>query len=134
MDRVVPPIYRQVGRRLKAIRMAKGRTQEELAEQCKVGANHIGRIEAGSRRVRLETLEQISIALEVPLASLFPDLKPVPASKARSSGVREAVRGYPAPGFATETQIHEVISGLRELDRTSVSAVAVLVRQLLRAR
>jgi len=55
------------GRAIKIVRTAHGLKQSELAERLSVGASHLSLIEAGKRRPSLESLEEISRALKVPL-------------------------------------------------------------------
>ena len=54
--------------------MRKGMTQEELANTAKLHATHISLIETGRRSVRIETIEQLAIALGVQPARLMPSL------------------------------------------------------------
>lgn len=60
-----------VGLRVKAARDAKGITQEQLAAKIEKTPETISNLERGSVMTGLETLDQITRVLNVPLASLF---------------------------------------------------------------
>ena len=53
--------YIKLGKRIRAIRMAKGLTQEKLAEKSDLSANHISHIERANTMVGLPTLVQIAV-------------------------------------------------------------------------
>lgn len=55
--------YKHIGARIRAIRIEKKITQEQLAEAVGVGTSHISHIETGSGTASLETLVQIINAL-----------------------------------------------------------------------
>lgn len=136
MGRALPPIYRRVGLRLKAAREGREVTQEALAERCGIGTDYVGKIEAGTRRVQLETLEAVASALGVPLATLLPESISMPSGKLRGSIARDAAAELPAThaGLAREAEIQELVDGLRELDRAAVSSLSLLVRRMLTRR
>ena len=50
------------GQRLRSIRLAKGLTQEELAEKAGLHATYIGIIERGKQGASLDTIEKIGRA------------------------------------------------------------------------
>ncbi|MBI1944512.1 MAG: helix-turn-helix transcriptional regulator [Deltaproteobacteria bacterium] len=52
-----------VGAQLRALREARGLTQERLAEKVGVGARHLQKVEAGEVNVTLVTLVQFAEAL-----------------------------------------------------------------------
>lgn len=60
-----------VGGRIKALRKAKGWTQEQLAEASSLHYSYIGGVERGERNISLDTLEKIVGALQVPPMELF---------------------------------------------------------------
>lgn len=60
-----------VGGRIKALRKAKGWTQEQLAEASSLHYSYIGGVERGERNISLDTLEKIVAALQVPPMELF---------------------------------------------------------------
>lgn len=59
------------GRRLREIRLAKGLTQEALAEKASLHPTYIGGIERGERNLGLSNLLKLSVALSVSPSSLL---------------------------------------------------------------
>ena len=59
------------GQRLKTLRKARGITQEALAEMIKRTPETVSNIERGKYSPNLDTLERISVALEISLSSVF---------------------------------------------------------------
>src|SRR5688572_17613561 len=119
MTRGLPDIYRRVGARLKAERERQKITQEQLAERAQVGTSYLVKIEAGTRRAQLETLEDLAKVLRVPLAQLLPDRKPLPADgRTRASAAREGGAGYQRvrPSGASERELHDLVDLARDLD------------------
>jgi transcriptional regulator with XRE-family HTH domain len=80
------------GKAIRFVRAARGIPQKELASKIKADASLISRIEAGERNPSTETLEAISVALEVPLyllvllASEERELRGVPKGTAEKLG------------------------------------------------
>ena len=62
-----------LGMRIKAVRITKKMTQNELAAKCKLEKTGISRIEAGLTNPTVKTLHKISKTLEVHIAELFKD-------------------------------------------------------------
>ncbi|OMF02793.1 helix-turn-helix transcriptional regulator [Paenibacillus sp. FSL H7-0942] len=60
-----------VGERIRAIRKAKGLTQQQLAELSGLDDAYIGSVERGERNFSIDTLEKIVHALGMPLANFF---------------------------------------------------------------
>lgn len=59
------------GNRVRYFRKLKGLTQEELAKKADIHYTYVGGIERGERNISLETIEKISIALNVPPSVIF---------------------------------------------------------------
>jgi transcriptional regulator with XRE-family HTH domain len=59
------------GKQLRKLRMDKKLSQEMLANDANIPINQIGRIERAEISTSLSTLYKISIALDVPIQSLF---------------------------------------------------------------
>jgi len=57
--------YVDLGKRVRAYRMAKNWTQEYLAREIGVSTSFIGHIERGSRKASIDTLVQLANALEI---------------------------------------------------------------------
>jgi len=56
-------------------RMAKGLSQEKLAELANVHRTYLGDVERGLRNVALVNMHRIASALEQPLSSLVADME-----------------------------------------------------------
>ncbi|MHA6531716.1 helix-turn-helix domain-containing protein [Paenibacillus sp. BAC0078] len=63
-----------VGDRIRAIRKAKGLTQQQLAELSTLDDAYIGAVERGERNFSIDTLEKIVIALKIQPTELFQNL------------------------------------------------------------
>ncbi|WP_342420578.1 helix-turn-helix transcriptional regulator [Paenibacillus sp. FSL E2-0178] len=59
------------GDRIRAIRKAKGLTQQQLAELSDLDDAYIGAVERGERNFSIDTLEKIVTALKIQPADLF---------------------------------------------------------------
>lgn len=59
------------GTRIKEVRRNKGLTQKQLGEKCHIAESTIRRYESGNLNPKLETLQKIANALEVPLYDLL---------------------------------------------------------------
>lgn len=57
------------GGRLRDLRLARGLSQERLAEQADLHRNHVGTVERGERSVGLDTILALAGALDVPPGS-----------------------------------------------------------------
>lgn len=65
--------YEALGKRIRSQRKLLGMTQEELSERAGVSCSFIGHIERGSRKLSLETLVNISEALNISCDALLQD-------------------------------------------------------------
>ncbi len=63
----------EIGNRLREFRKRRGLTQEQLSEKIGVTFQQIQQYENGSSRLNSDRLQQISMALEIPVGSLFDD-------------------------------------------------------------
>jgi len=63
----------RLGKRIRALRQAKGWTQEELAGTAGLHPTYIGGIERGERNLSFDNLLKIAHALREPLSSLYPN-------------------------------------------------------------
>lgn len=64
----------KLGRRIRAIRLKKNLTQNELAMKCDFEKASMSRIEAGQTNPTIRTLFKISKALDEHISELFRDL------------------------------------------------------------
>ncbi len=60
-----------LGRRIRAIRKAKGWTQEELGSKADISYKYIGEVERGQQNPSFDTLVKIADAFEIELSELF---------------------------------------------------------------
>lgn len=59
------------GRRVRALRRAKGLSQEDFAFAVEIDRTYLSGIERGKRNVALRNIEAIAGALEISLSELF---------------------------------------------------------------
>lgn len=64
-------LTRLVGEKLKAVRKAKGFTQEQIAERAEISDSYVSDVERGQRNISLETLEKLIRALDISPEELF---------------------------------------------------------------
>jgi transcriptional regulator with XRE-family HTH domain len=64
-------IQETIGRRVQAIRKAKGWTQEQLAERSGLHPTYIGGIERGERNATIASFQKVADSLGVTIAALF---------------------------------------------------------------
>ncbi len=57
---------------VKAVRMSKGMTQKQLAEECNISVSQVQRIENGNAgQVKISTLVRMADVLHTPISALF---------------------------------------------------------------
>jgi transcriptional regulator with XRE-family HTH domain len=88
------PVDIEVGRRVKARRLAIGMSQERLASILGVTYQQVQKYERGTNRIGSSRLAEIAKALAVPVAALFED-QPEPAAAGTAA---------PASGLAEDRQ------------------------------
>ena len=81
--------FRDLGHRMREVRVERDWTQEVAAERLGVGVRELQRIEAGHVNLTLRSLVRIAKALAVPLRSLFD----APKSRAARAVGRPPKRG-----------------------------------------
>lgn len=64
-------IKEEVGKKIRAIRKAKGLTQEKLGEKADLNYKYIGEVERGEVNPSVETLSAVANALNISLSQLF---------------------------------------------------------------
>lgn len=60
-----------IGWNLRALRVARGLSQERLALAAEIDRSYVGRVERGLENVTISTLEALARVLAVPVADLF---------------------------------------------------------------
>jgi transcriptional regulator with XRE-family HTH domain len=68
-----PDLLIKIGERIKALRMLKRMTQNELAIECEFEKASMSRIESGKSNPTVRTLFKICKALDVHISELFKD-------------------------------------------------------------
>jgi transcriptional regulator with XRE-family HTH domain len=66
-------LQRRLGHNLRALRLAKGLSQEAFADTLHVHRTYMGGLERGERNITLKTIERIALALGVDPAELLID-------------------------------------------------------------
>lgn len=66
-------LQRRFGARLRALRKAKGLTQERLSEQTGIAVRHIQKLEAGEANATLHTVAVVALAVDVSPDALLGD-------------------------------------------------------------
>ncbi len=70
-DRVHHPGRAAFGARVRALRLTKGLSQEQLAERAGIHRTYMSSLERGQRNVGLDNILDLATALEVPASELF---------------------------------------------------------------
>ena len=65
---------RALGKRVRALRISKGWSQERLADEAQMHRTYMWGIEQGVRNPSLRHLSRLAAALAVPLCVLFEDI------------------------------------------------------------
>ncbi|MGQ0634135.1 MAG: helix-turn-helix domain-containing protein [Planctomycetaceae bacterium] len=71
MRRTKTEIQKHFGWRIRALRKAKGFSQESFAVECGLDRTYIGGIERGERNPALRNIEAIADALDISLSELM---------------------------------------------------------------
>jgi transcriptional regulator with XRE-family HTH domain len=64
-------LARRLGARVRALRKARGLTQEQLAERAGISAHFVSALERGVKGATLETLAALSTAFEITLSEML---------------------------------------------------------------
>lgn len=73
---MVGDLQKAVGSNLRALRVARGLSQEQFAEVLGVHRTYMGGVERGERNLTLQSVERIAERLEVDPRSLLSDVGP----------------------------------------------------------
>jgi transcriptional regulator with XRE-family HTH domain len=65
---------KRFGQRIRALRLAKGFTQESLAAAAGLHPTYIGGIERGERNVGLDNIIKLANALAIPPSEIFDEI------------------------------------------------------------
>ena len=67
-------IAKTIGQRIRNYRTSLGLSQEKLAELSGCHPTYIGQLERGEKNATIESIEKISLALDLPISKLFEKL------------------------------------------------------------
>jgi transcriptional regulator with XRE-family HTH domain len=84
-----PKVGERLGENLRDCRKRAGISQEELAHRAESHRTHIGKLEAGERVYRVDTLLKFSFALGVPVSALLDGVDWVMPKPAKRPGRRD---------------------------------------------
>jgi transcriptional regulator with XRE-family HTH domain len=65
------PVTKRFGQRLKALRLARGWTQDQLGRAAGLDPKHIGVVERGKKSSSFETVAKLAAALKADMHELF---------------------------------------------------------------
>ena len=100
--------FKNIGRKLKEIRLCKGLTQEYVANMADVNTSHISNIENNRVKISLSTLVHVCNALDVTVDSILSDEYNNPVSVLEHEILLE-VQSFP---LETQKQILKIIRAL----------------------
>jgi transcriptional regulator with XRE-family HTH domain len=112
-----PEIIAFVGRRIKALRVARGLTQDAVAEALGIASKNVQRLEGGRQNLTLDTLSKVADVLDVEPHELLMSGEPFTAPGSGLS-LRRALRGLERLG-------HTVIDGDGEPPRGAVPVMTL---------
>lgn len=103
-----------IGENIKRIRKRKGLTQKDLAKILNISTSAVNQFEESSSTMKLETLEKISKALDIPVKRLIFDSSDIeqPNSNENSSILNKAVKTY-----GVDAQLDMCIEEMSELTK-----------------
>ena len=128
----LPALYRRLGARVKELREGARLTQQQLAERVEVDPSYIVKIEAGRRRIQLETLEEIAAVFRCGLADFFPPVAlPPPRPLLVSRAGESRTRAKPGPSTA---DLQELFDHARGLDPEALRSLIFIAGRLVRGR
>jgi transcriptional regulator with XRE-family HTH domain len=64
-------LQKKIGSRIRELRSARGWSQEEFADRCKIHRGHMGQIERGEKDMTISTLAKVSKGLETTVSALL---------------------------------------------------------------
>lgn len=69
-------VRQRFGQRIRALREARGWSQEHLAGEASIHVTYLSGVERGKRNVSIDNIARIAQALRVPIAALFEEERP----------------------------------------------------------
>ncbi len=105
-------IAKALGQRIRNYRTDKGLSQEKLAELSGCHPTYIGQIERGEKNATIESIEKISLALNISLSKLFEKLG------AQENGMRNIpLECYEFISTKTKEEQEQIYRILLEIDK-----------------
>ncbi|REK75844.1 helix-turn-helix domain-containing protein [Paenibacillus paeoniae] len=108
-------IGRLVGENIRALRRAKGLSQEQLALRADINASYMGQVERGDKNPTIDVLNRIAAALHTPLETIVNVVEPEKT----------------ATGSDSEHYVDKIASQLNGLSLKEQEAVYKFVKQLV---
>ncbi len=105
-------IAKVLGQRIRSYRTSKGLSQEKLAEYSGCHPTYIGQIERGEKNATIESIEKISVALNISLSRLFEKLG---AEDDETSGI--PLKCYEFLSAKTKEEQERIYHILLEMDK-----------------
>lgn len=94
-------IAEKFGKRIRALRKERKLTQEALAERSGLHNTYIGQIERGEKNPSLESIEKLSVGLDVSVAELFETFADKPRSNPEIKKLNEMIEKLPPKTLET---------------------------------
>lgn len=117
-------VDRLVGKRIQALRRARGMSQSELAEAAGVRFQQIQKYESGANRVSASRLWAIADTLGVEIVYFFQEIDPDTVAKSQEKEAREPL------AFMRDPEAIEILTLLKDLPQKKKSAVLSIVRSM----
>jgi transcriptional regulator with XRE-family HTH domain len=96
-----------IGSRLRAHRLSRDLSQEELAESLGISFQQIQKYEKGSNRISASRLKEITDILQVPIATWFAEQKP---------SSKKAAEGGDAHAFITNVRAMRLLKSFSQIE------------------
>ena len=104
-------IAKTVGKRLRSYRTGQALSQEKLAERAGLHPTYIGQVERGEKNLTIESLEKITNALDVSMASVFEKIEE------RSDADNYCLQAYELLSHKNSADRERLFRILSEIDR-----------------
>ena len=103
---------KELGKRIRAERIDKKMTQEELAERAGLHPTYIGQVERGEKSLTITSLEKIVEGLGISFSDLFENIQP--STKPASFAMRcyDKINNYPQE---KQKQLYELLCAVEGL-------------------
>ena len=71
----VPDLQKNLGKRIRELRLKKGFSQESFADHCGLHRTYMGGIERGERNLTIQTALTVARGLGISMSDLFTDIE-----------------------------------------------------------